>query len=117
MGPDEDGLRRAASGAMPDVLPRDYAATFQQAQFLANSPALMELLKPEGSGIVPRIAGIQEGEGRVREAFRAAFGREPADDELDAARELAGSGPERAGERARNLMWALITSAEFLTTP
>ncbi|MEY3276282.1 MAG: hypothetical protein RL153_1549 [Verrucomicrobiota bacterium] len=117
MGPDEDGLRRATSGAIPDVLPRDYSATFQQAQFLANSPAVMELLKPEGGGTVPRLAGIQEGDGRVREAFRSAFGREPADDELEAARELAGSGPERAGERARNLMWALMTSAEFLTTP
>lgn len=116
-GPEEDGLRRAAVGAIPEVLPRDYNATFQQAQFLANSPALLELLKPAGSGTVARIAKLGDGADRVREAFRAAFGREPVAAELEAAVELAGVGSERAGERARDLMWALITSAEFLTTP
>ncbi len=117
LGPDEDGLRRAAVGAIPEVLPRDYNATFQQAQFLANSPALLELLKPAGSGTVPRIAKLGNGADRVREAFRAAFGREPAEGELEAAMELGGAGSERAGERSRDLMWALMTSAEFLTTP
>ena len=117
LGPDEDGLRRATVAAIPEVLPREESATFQQAQFLANSPALMDLLKPSGSGTVPRIATLPSGDARVREAFQAAFGREPSGDEIDAALALAGSGNDRAGERARNLLWALLTSAEFLTTP
>jgi hypothetical protein len=117
LGPDEDGLRRATVAAIPEVLPREESATFQQAQFLANSPALMDLLKPSGSGTVPRIATLPSGDARVREAFQAAFGRDPSGDEIDAALALAGSGNDRAGERARNLLWALLTSAEFLTTP
>ena len=77
----------------------------------------MDLLKPSGSGTVPRIATLPSGDARVREAFQAAFGRDPSGDEIDAALALAGSGNDRAGERARNLLWALLTSAEFLTTP
>ena len=60
---------------MPDLLPKEYNATFQQAQFLSCSPALSEILKPEGT--VSRLAGIPQSSARVQQAFLAAYGRVP----------------------------------------
>lgn len=115
--PDDDALRRAATAALPDVLPREYNATFQQAQFLAHAPGLAELLKPEGSGIVPRLAAMKEPTARVHEAFRRTYGRQADADELAAALALADGTDTSAGASSRDLLWALMTSAEFLTMP
>lgn len=103
----DDTLRRATISAMPDVLPRDYNATFQQAQFLTNSPALAAVLKPAPGNTAERLEKIPEPSARVREAFRAVLDREPHSDELAAASRLS----------PRDLLWALMTSAEFLITP
>ena len=43
---EDNSLRRAVVKAMPEILPKEYNATFQQAQFLSCSPALAEILKP-----------------------------------------------------------------------
>jgi mono/diheme cytochrome c family protein len=117
VAPDDDALRRAATAALPDVLPREYNATFQQAQFLAHAPGLAELLKPEGSGTVPRLAAMKEPTARVHEAFRRTYGRQADADELAAALALAEGVDAAAGSSSRDLLWALMTSAEFLTMP
>ncbi|MEK0448130.1 MAG: hypothetical protein RL088_398 [Verrucomicrobiota bacterium] len=103
----DDTLRRATIAAMPDVLPREYNATFQQAQFLTNSPALAAVLKPAPGNTAERLEKIPDSSARVREAFRAVLDREPDSDELAAASRLS----------PRDLLWALMTSAEFLITP
>lgn len=117
VAPDDDALRRATTAALPDVLPREYNATFQQAQFLANAPALAELLKPEGSGTVSRLASIRDRTARVQEAFRRTYGRQADADEMAAALALADGTEAAAGAASRDLLWALMTSAEFLTMP
>jgi hypothetical protein len=99
------------------VLPREYNATFQQAQYLAHAPGLAELLKPEGSGTVPRLAAMKEPTARVQEAFRRTYGRQADTDELAAALALADGADTSAGASSRDLLWALMTSAEFLTMP
>ena len=103
----DDTLRRATIAAMPDVLPRDYNATFQQAQFLTNSPALAALLKPAPGNTAERLEKIPDPSARVRDAFRAVLDREPNADEIAAA----------SSQPPRDLLWALMTSAEFLTMP
>jgi hypothetical protein len=117
VAPDDDTLRRATTSALPDVLPREYNATFQQAQYLAHAPGLAELLKPEGSGTVPRLAAMKEPTARVQEAFRRTYGRQADADELAAALALADGADTSAGASSRDLLWALMTSAEFLTMP
>ncbi len=117
VAPDDDTLRRATTSALPDVLPREYNATFQQAQYLAHAPGLAELLKPEGSGTVPRLAAMKEPTARVQEAFRRTYGRQADTDELAAALALADGADTSAGASSRDLLWALMTSAEFLTMP
>jgi mono/diheme cytochrome c family protein len=117
LSPEDDDLRRAVIEAMPDVLPRDYNATYQQAQFLAAAPELESLLKPDSSTTVERLASIADPASKVREAFRAVFGRLPDEDEIAHAAALLEAHAEQPAESAGNLLWALMTSAEFLTAP
>ena len=115
--PGNDPLRRAAVAAIPDVMPREYQATFQQAQFLSAAPALKELLEPVPESTVARIAALQAPPERVEAAFRAVLGRAPEPEELTQAEQVLASRPEQPAEAARDLVWALLTSAEFLTQP
>ena len=114
---ENNSLRRAAVAAIPDVMPREYQATFQQAQFLSAAPALKELLEPVPESTVARIAALQAPSERVEVAFRAVLGRAPEPEEMAQAEQVLASRPEQPAEAARDLIWALLTSAEFLTQP
>lgn len=114
---DDDGLRRAVIGAMPDVLPREYNATFQQAQFLTNSPALGSLLKPAPGNTIERLAGLPDAGARVREAFLSVHGRAPDAEEAEQAVAFLNARAGKPAEALRDLLWALTTSAEFLSMP
>ncbi len=113
----DDSLRRAVIGALPDVLPKDYNATFQQAQFLANSPALAALLNPSPSNTAARIAALPELTAKVREAFLAVQGRLPDAEETAQSSAFLNERSDKPAEGIRDLLWALMTSAEFLTAP
>ena len=115
--PGDDALRRAVIAAMPDVLPREYNATFQQAQFLSNSPALAEILKPANDSAASRIAALPDAASRVRETFLAVHSRMPDAEEAEHAAAFLNERPDKPAEAARDLLWALMTSAEFLTMP
>jgi hypothetical protein len=115
--PVDDALRHAVVMALPDVLPREYNATFQQAQFLSNSPGLAALVQPADEGFAIRIAALPEPESRVREAFLAVYGRPPEADELTQTKAFLEARADKPAEAMRDLLWALMTSAEFLTTP
>ncbi len=117
LSPDDDALRRATISALPDVLPRDYNATFQQAQFLSNAPALTEILKPVAGSTAARLVELPDNGARVRGAFFAACGRMPDADEAAQAAAFLETRSDRPAEAVRDLLWALLTSAEFLTVP
>ena len=114
---EDNALRRGVVAAMPDVLPRDYNATFQQAQFLSYSPALAEVLKPAATGTVARLAALPKSSARVREAFLAVQGHGPDAEEAKQAQAFLDARPDQSAEAVRDLLWALMTSAEFLTMP
>lgn len=117
LSPADDPLRRATVAALPDVLPRDYNATFQQAQFLAHSPALAEILKPVPDNTVTLLAALSDTATRVREAFLAAYNRTPDAEEAAQADAFLKERPGQPADAVRDLFWALLTSAEFLTFP
>ncbi|MFM7923077.1 MAG: DUF1553 domain-containing protein, partial [Planctomycetaceae bacterium] len=71
---EDDGLRRKVTGALPDVLPREYAATWQQAQFLSGAAVLEELLRPEVSPTAARLSALSAVDERVRLAFQEVWG-------------------------------------------
>lgn len=115
--PIDDTLRRAVVAAIPDVLPKEYNATFQQAQFLAGAPALADILKPTPGNNVTRIAALPDAAIRVQEVFLAVYSRLPDAEESAHAGEFLSERPDHEAEAVRDLLWALMTSAEFLTTP
>ena len=114
---DDDTLRRAAITALPDVLPVNYNATFQQAQFLTNSPVLADLLKPANGNTPERLAVLPDAAAQVREAFLAVYARQPDAAETASAEAFLTARPDDAAGAIRDLLWALMTSAEFLTVP
>ena len=118
--PDKDGaiagrsekeLRRAFVAQFPDLFSAEYNASLQQAMFFSNSPLLDTLLAPREGNLVARLTKLPDNGARVREAFAAIYGREPAREELrECEKYLAARSPE-AG--VRQLTWAMLTSAEF----
>ena len=111
--PSEDALRRAVVTALPDVLPKEYNATFQQAQFLTSSPLFAEVLKPAQK----RIMALADAPARVRETFLATYGREPDVEESTQTAAFLNARGDKQEEAVRDLLWALLTSAEFMTMP
>lgn len=115
--PEDDALRRALVKAIPDVLPKEYTATFQQAQFLSHSPSVEQLLKPTPGGAFEKITAIADKTAQVQAAFMSVYGRGADTEEAAVALEFLSQRRERSNEAIRDLVWALLTSAEFLTMP
>ena len=117
LSPNDDQLRRATVSALPEVLPREYNATYQQAEFLANSPLLSGVLKSGTNGTVTRLAALPDQTARIKEAFLDVDGRPPDADETAQAKAFLKARSGKPDEDMRELLWALMTSAEFLTMP
>lgn len=107
----EGELRKAFVRQFPDLFAPDYNATLQQAMFLANSPLLEALLTPRDGNLAARLATASADRQRVREAFQSVFGREPDREELKQSVAYLAAHPGDAGRK--QLLWALLTSAEF----
>jgi hypothetical protein len=115
--PADDALRRATITALPDVLPKDYNATYQQAQFLANSSLIAEILKPGPTNTMSRLTALPDPTVCVREAFLATYDRLPDAEEAGQAGAFLKERSQHRAEADRDLLWAMMTSAEFLTMP
>ncbi len=114
---ESEALRKATVAAIPELLPSEYNASFQQAQFLSSSPALAESLEPRDGNTAQRLAAIRDIDARIREAYSAVYSRAPDAEEAGRLREfLSARGGDPAGA-TRDLLWALLTSAEFCTMP
>ena len=115
--PENEVLRRATVTALPEVLPREYNATYQQAQFFSNAPDLQEILKPDPGSTAASLAALPDTSARVQGAFLSVYGRLPDTEEAAHAAQLFDPLPGAPAEPIRDLLWALLTSAEFLTVP
>ena len=110
-GRSEKELRRAFVAQFPELFPAEYNATLQQALFLSNSELFDQLLTPRTGNLAARLAALGSGPARVREAFAAVFGREPDPDELRECVAYLQARPPEPG--VKQLLWAMLTSAEF----
>ncbi|MCB1209056.1 MAG: DUF1549 domain-containing protein [Verrucomicrobiales bacterium] len=117
LAPNDDGLRKSVISALPDVLPQDYNATFQQAMFLSGSPAMTSLFQSAKEGVIARIAALPDASSRVQEAFKSVYGRTPDGEETNQSVAFLNSRKDKPTEAIRDLLWALMTSAEFLSMP
>lgn len=108
-------LRQAFIEHFPDLLPVEYNATLQQAMFLSNSPLVQSLLEPKAGNTAEKLLDIENINQRVREAFLFVYGRWPDASEKEAATQFLIHREDRPKEGVQQLLWTLITSAEFLT--
>lgn len=110
--PETEKLEQGFVKAFPDLMPDTYNPSLQQALFLTNSPLVDRLLKPTPGNTTTKIAALATPEQQVREAFQVSFGRLPDATELTQCQAIlkTASSPEKG---VQNLLWALLTSAEF----
>lgn len=106
-------VRQAFLRQFPDLFAAEYNATLQQALFLSNSPLVDGLLEPEGGNLTTQLGQIEAPRERARAAIRSVLGRDPERDELAEATAYLASRPAESG--TKQLLWALLTSAEFQT--
>lgn len=104
-------LRRRFAKEFPDVFAAEYQPSLQQALFLANSPAMASLIRPESGSLSERMIQLPDPVQRVRLAFQTLFLRPPDSEELSMCVDYLKSRPTESG--VEQLLWSLFTSAEF----
>jgi hypothetical protein len=104
-------LERSFVSTFPDLMPDTYNPSLQQALFLSNSSMVEDLVKPAPGNTTEKLLALKSKETQVREAFLNVLGRVPDDAELKQCQSLLDSQSSEKG--VSNLMWALLTSAEF----
>lgn len=107
----EKELRAAFVQQFPSLFAPDYNATLQQAMFFSNSPLFDELLAPRPGNLSHRLIALPDDVARVRAAFAAVYGRAPDAEELSKCEKYLGGRSPEAG--LKQLLWAMLTSAEF----
>jgi len=98
-------------------MPREPNASFQQAQFFTDSPALTQILSAAPGNTTARLTALPDPAARVRDAFLTVHQRLPDADESTQATAFLTSRSGDPAAATRDLLWALLTSTEFLTTP
>jgi hypothetical protein len=102
---------RTFATTFPDLMPDTYSPSLQQALFLSNSPILDGLLQPAPGSTTAKLIALGSNETRVREAFSTVLGRSPDAAELQRCQSILNAQSPQKG--VRNLLWALLTCAEF----
>jgi hypothetical protein len=92
--------------------PQQFEPTLDQALFLANSPVLKGWLAPRGNNLAGRLANLKD-EAVAEEAYLSVLTRSPTEDEkADVLKYLKAPGKARPAA-LQEVVWALVTSAEF----
>jgi hypothetical protein len=90
-----------------------FQATVHQALFLSNGGVLAGWLNPAGGNLTERLSKMENSEIVADELYVNLLSRRPADDErAEVARYWDSAKADRAAA-ARELVWSLVTSAEF----
>ncbi len=110
-----DSLRQSFIQHFPDVLPVNYNASLQQAMFLSNSPLIDALLNPKDENTTQAVLSKSSEKAKVELAFLRVYGRLPDSEEMDAATKFLNQRNDRPTKAVKQLLWAMLTSAEFLT--
>ncbi|MEW4528862.1 DUF1549 domain-containing protein [Maioricimonas sp. JC845] len=111
-------LFRQLRRTFPEVLPDTVGTRIDAALFLSNNPAVTTLISDsrEPSHLVPRIRQLESPTEQVSLLTETLFGRPPTEEEIA---QIAGyvetAGDDEPAQRRRweQVVWALLTSAEF----
>lgn len=83
----------------------------REALFQANSPTFADFLAK--GGLAARLANLTDDDERVREAFWSVLSRPPVQEESDRLKTYLHDRPTRRLAACEQLVWALVTCAEF----
>lgn len=97
----------------PDVLAEESLANVTQGLWLSNSVAVREMASMKNSKIVQRALEIEMPHPLVDHLFHRIFGRSPDDEERSRCVEFLSARAAHRHTAIENLVWALVTSAEF----
>ncbi len=114
-GNDLEALRQSFVRYFPEVLPMTYNASLQQAMFLSNSPLVDSLLDPHPGSTTQKLMSFPELDQRIEQAYLRVFGRWPEKHEADQMQGFLRKRHDTPVEGIKQMLWAMITSAEFLT--
>ncbi len=91
----------------------DYQIGVSEALLMSNSDRLKELLADGNDRLVGRLAKIADRRERIDLAVRSILSRPADDDEISLLGEFLARHEDRPVEGCRQLVWALLTGAEF----
>ncbi len=91
----------------------DYQIGVSEALLMSNSDRLKDVLAEGGDRLINRMLQTKDANERVELAVRSIFSRAPADDEPSLLGEYLKTHEDRPAEGCRQLIWAMLTSAEF----
>jgi VCBS repeat-containing protein len=97
----------------PDLLAEEYVAELQQAMFLSNADSLQQLFLPAEGNLADRLLKEQDEGRRVDEAFETILGRAPDSEERRRGADYLRQRADRPADALRDLLWAIVMSAEF----
>ena len=102
-------LGKAFRQQFPDVLPENNLSSLKQTMMLTNGTEIHELFAKAVQDI-KQDGGIVE---QVQTLYSRVFGRSPTDDELFAVADYMRAREDRPEKAIAQVLWAMITSAEF----
>ena len=108
-------LTKRLRQALPKVLPTDSVTTVRDALFLSNNPALHEYITEcqQEDHLQPRLLALPAHFDKAELLFRTLYGRDPSAEEQRAVAGYLAAKPDELKERLQQVVWSMITSAEF----
>lgn len=97
-----------ASAGQPQ---EDFFATPDQALFVANGGTLIGWIS--GGGLAQRLAPLADSKSFAEEMYLSVLTRRPTDAEINETAQYLASRPNERPQAIRELVWSLLTSAEF----
>jgi len=99
-------------GSTPGRPEGEFQASVPQTLFLANNPALVEWLEPQGDNLTARLVALDDAADIGKNAYLSVLSREPAAEELSVLTEHLQSRDDRRAAIVE-FVWSLVASAEF----
>jgi hypothetical protein len=105
-------LQKSFAEVYPDVFPIENVSSLRQAMFLSNDRNVDALTKSSSTNTLAKLSALEDS-AKVRALFVRVFAREPRRDELTRSLEFLRARSQEPMAATQQLLWALVTSAEF----
>lgn len=111
----DDPLVDRIRQTLTDVLPDESVTTIKDTLFLTNNLALHEFIRNSSHAqhLVPRLEALETSHERAHLLFSTMYQRVPTESETVAVEEYLAVQEEHLADRLQQVVWAMITSAEF----